>query len=424
MATHKTPRWGHPIITVAMTLLVITVVFTIASRFAPWEIPAGDIIIRSQPELTHPFPPPESGELPTASRRHSVVVDEETQPRNVILIIGDGMGVGQISTASALLHGPEGGLAIEKAPVTGLVITHTSDILVTDSAASATAMATGFKAPKKAISILPDGSVPVTIFEAAQAIGMSIGLVTTSGLVDATPAGFIAHAEKREHYPEILLGMLASRVELLIGGDWGNHDKALRNADYQEMLGHIDDLGSKAGYTVVRNGTELDVAQGPVLALFPPREGGGGSAHGPPLIDAVDFAIGRLGNTEEGFLLLVESEVTDDMGHSNNIAGITEGIRELDAAVASILAWAEPRGDTLVVVTADHDTGGLGIVDGDYRDGVAEVRWATEDHTGHWVPLFAFGPGSEYFNGVIDNTDIGILIAKLLRIEDFPAIHP
>jgi len=423
MATHKFPRWGHPMITVVMTLLVVTVLLAIASRFAPWEVPAGGIIIRSQPELTHPFPPPESGELRTASRRHSVVVDEETRPRNVILVIGDGMGIGQISTASALLHGPEGGLAIDKAPVTGLVVTHTGDVLVTDSAASATAMATGFKAPKKAISILPDGSVPVTIFEAAQAIGLSTGLVTTSGLVDATPAGFTAHAEKREHYSEILKDMLASRVELLIGGDWGDHDKALRDDDYQEMLGRIDDLGSTAGYTVVRDGAELDATDGRVLALFPPR-GRGGSAHGPPLIDVVDFAIGRLGNTEQGFLLLVESEVTDGMGHSNNIAGLTEGIRELDAAVASILAWSETRGDTLVIVTADHDTGGLGIVDGDYRDGVAEVRWATEDHTGQWVPLFAFGPGSEHFSGVIDNTDIGILIAKLLRIEDFPAIHP
>jgi alkaline phosphatase len=424
MATHKSPRWGHPMITVAMTLLVVTMALAIASRFAPWEVPAGDLIIRSQPDLTHPFPPPESGELLTASRRQSVVVDEETQPRNVILVIGDGMGVGQISTASALLHGPEGGLAIDKAPVTGFVVTHTGNTLVTDSAASATAMATGFKVPKKAISILPDGSVPVTIFEAAEAIGMSTGLVTTSGLVDATPAGFTSHAEKREHYSDILEDMLASRVELLIGGDWADHDKAPRDAGFQEMLGRIDDLGSDAGYTVVRDGAELDSTQGPVLALFPPREGGGGSAHGPPLIDVVNFAIDRLENAEKGFLLLVESEVTDGMGHSNNIAGLTEGIRELDTAVESILAWAEPRGDTLVLVTADHDTGGLGIVDGDYRDGVAEVRWATEDHTGQWVPLFAFGPGSEYFNGVIDNTDIGILIAKLLRIEDFPAIHP
>jgi len=423
MAAHRAPRWGHPIITVALTLLVLTVVLAVASRFAPWEIPAGDIIIRSQPERTHPFPPPDAASLLTASRRHEVVVNDEIRPRNVILVIGDGMGIGQISTASALLHGIGGGLAIDNAPVTGLVSTHAGDELVTDSAAAATAMSTGFKVPKKAISILPDGTVPVTIFEAAHAIGMATGLVTTSGLVDATPAGFTAHAEKREHYSDILEDMLNSGTELLIGGDWARHDKAPRDSEFQEMLGRIDVLGPNAGYTVVRNRAELDAADGPVLALFPPR-GSGGSAHGPPLFDVVDFALGHLGESDGGFLLLVESEITDGSGHSNDIACLTEGMRELDAAVAAILAWSEPRGDTLVIVTADHDTGGLGIVDGDFDDGVAEVRWATENHTGQWVPLFAFGPGAEYFNGVIDNTDIGILIAKLLRIEDFPAIHP
>ena len=100
MAAHRAPRWGHPIITVALTLLVLTVVLAVASRFAPWEIPAGDIIIRSQPERTHPFPPPDAASLLTASRRHEVVVNDEIRPRNVILVIGDGMGIGQISTAS------------------------------------------------------------------------------------------------------------------------------------------------------------------------------------------------------------------------------------------------------------------------------------------------------------------------------------
>ena len=423
MAARARPRWGHPIITAATTLLVVVVVLAIAARFAPWELPIGDIVVRSRPELIHAFPPPDPDSLLTAGRRHDVDVDEQTRPRNVIMVIGDGMGIGQISTASALLHGIGGGLAIDTAPVTGLVSTHAGNELVTDSAASATAMATGFKVPKKAISILPDGSIPVTIFEAAVAAGMSTGLVTTSGLADATPAGFISHAEKREHYSDILRGMLASGTELLIGGDWAAHDKAPRDADFQEMLGRIDDLASNAGYSVVRDGAELRAVEGRVLALFPPR-GRSGSAHGPPLVEVVDFALGRLGDSEDGFLLLVESEVTDGRGHANDIAGVTEGIRELDTAVASILAWVEPRGDTLVIVTADHDTGGLGIVDGDYDDGVAEVRWATENHTGQWVPLFAFGPGSQSFNGVMDNTDIGILIAKLLEIEDFPAIHP
>ena len=111
-------------------------------------------------------------------------------------------------------------------------------------------------------------------------------------------------------------------------------------------------------------------------------------------------------------------------GHENSISGVVEAVREFDEAVAYAVAWAEERDDTLVLVTADHDTGGLGVIDGDYDDGTADVRWVNDMHTGQWVPLFAFGPGSEHFNGVMDNTDIGVLIAKLLEIEDFPDAQP
>jgi alkaline phosphatase len=103
---------------------------------------------------------------------------------------------------------------------------------------------------------------------------------------------------------------------------------------------------------------------------------------------------------------------------------MTEGVRELDEMLKAILSWAAPRNDTLVIVTADHDTGGLGVVDGDYDRGVAEVRWATDGHTSQWVPVFAFGPGSEHFGGVIDNTDLGVLIARVLEIDGFPSLQP
>jgi alkaline phosphatase len=136
------------------------------------------------------------------------------------------------------------------------------------------------------------------------------------------------------------------------------------------------------------------------------------------------LAVERLAATGTGFLLLVESEVTDSTGHDNDIASLVAGIAELDAALAAILDWAAPRGDTLVLVTADHDTGGVGIVDGAYEESLAEVRWATTGHTAQWVPLFAFGPGAEEFSGVIDNTEIGVRIAELLGITGFPGIRP
>ena len=136
------------------------------------------------------------------------------------------------------------------------------------------------------------------------------------------------------------------------------------------------------------------------------------------------FAMNRLEATGDGWILLVESEVTDSTAHDTDAAGVAQGVLELDLALAAVLNWTEPRGDTLVVVTADHDTGGLGIVSGVYSEPTAGVRWASDYHTAQWVPVFAFGPGAEHFGGVIDNTDIGILIAKLLEIEDFPRFHP
>jgi alkaline phosphatase len=423
MPNSKAAGRSHLVAHVLLTLAIVAGVLAVAALFSPWELAIGDLVLRSEPDLTHSFPAPETGGLETASRRRDTAVDPEIRPRNVILVIGDGMGIGQISTASALLKGPRGGLAIESAPVTGLVSTFAGDRLVTDSAAASTAMATGFKVPKRAISVLPDGRIPVTLFEAARRSGMTTGFVTTAGLVDATPAGFTAHERVREAYSEILRDMLASGTEVLVGGDWSASSAARKNSEFVDLIARIDSLGAEAGYTVVRDPSELRTATVPVLAVFPPR-GKGGDAHGPRLTELAVFAVERLKAVGNGFLLLIESEVTDGMGHDNQIAGLVDGVRELDDAVAAILAWAAPRGDTLVLVTADHDTGGLGIVGGRYNGEDAEVRWATDNHTAQWVPLFAFGPGSECFSGVIDNTDIAILIAKLIGIGDFPSTHP
>jgi alkaline phosphatase len=402
---------------------VVAAAALVASVVAPWEVAVGNLVLRSQRGVEHPFPAPADPQPIAASRRVPGAPDDGVRPVNVVLVIGDGMGVGQVSTASALLHGPAGGLVLETAPVTGLMTTYAGDILVTDSAASATAMATGFKAPKKALSVLADGRAPATLFEAARAAGMATGVVTTSGLVDATPAGFTVHAEKRDHHAEILGDMLASGSEVLIGGDWSAYPKALDDAELQDMLARIDRLGADAGYSVVRDLSGLDRAGPRVLALFPPRRSGG-DAHGPPLTGLAAAAIDRLAAGDRGFVLLVESEVTDGAGHHNDVAEVVDAVAELDAAVASILAWAEPRGDTLVIVTADHDTGGLGIVDGAYDDAVAEVRWATDGHTAQWVPVFAFGPGAHRFGGVVDNTGIARIVGDLLGLEGFPSVAP
>ena len=414
-------RFIIPAILLLVIVLAVALVFT---RFAPREITGGNVVLRTQHGMIHRFPTPEHGQLVVPPHnRHQLALENGPRPRNVILMIGDGMGVGQVSAASAMLHGPRGGLIMETAPITGMVRTHAGNDLVTDSAASSTAMATGYKAPKAAISMLADGRKPLTLFEVAKASGLATGVLTTSGLADATPAGFLVHAENRNQYAHILSEILATENDILMGGTWIHHHGAKHDKEYLKLIDRIDELGAAAGYHVVRNESELTSAQTPVLALFEPR-GQSVDGHGPELVVTTKFLLDSLGSKNGGFVALIESELTDGAGHKNSISGVVDAVREFDEAVALTVRWAEERGDTLVLVTADHDTGGLGIVAGAYDDGVAEVRWASNMHTGQWVPLFAFGPCAGQFNGVIDNTDIGVLIAKLLGIEDFPRIHP
>jgi len=358
-----------------------------------------------------------------SDNRDQLAFENSSRPRNVILMIGDGMGVGQFSSASIMLHGPAGGLVVESAPITGLVRTYAGNDLATDSAAASTAMATGYKAPKTAISMLADGRRPQTLLEAAKASGLATGVLTTSGLADATPAGFLVHADDRYQYAQIFSAILATDNDIVMGGTWIHHNKAKHDQEYLDLVDRADELGTAAGYQVVHDESDLALARTPILALFPPR-GESADGHGPDLVITTEFLLDSLGRKESGFFALIESEVPDGAGHNNSVSDVVDAVREFDEAAAHAIEWAELRGDTLVVVTADHDTGGLGIFDGDYDDGIAEVRWATDLHTAQWVPLFAFGPGAEHFSGVMDNTDIGILIAKLLGIEDFPDSQP
>lgn len=424
MSSHRPVGCRWYFISGLLTLGFVVALLLLAARFAPWEFNTANIVVRAQNGMTHSFPAPKADPwiVPTQFRRE-VELSEEPRPRNVILMIGDGMGVGQVSSASAILYGPGGGLSLESAPITGLVRTHAGNELATDSAAAATAMATGFKAPKTAISILADGRRPLTLIEAVKSSGLGTGVVTTSGLADATPAGFLVHAGDRYQYAEIFSAILATENDVLIGGNWIHHHRAKHDKAYLELVDRVDELGTAAGYQVVRDEAGLAHAQPPVLGLFPPR-GDSADGHGPELATTTGFALEALASDETGFFVLIESEVTDGSGHDNNISDLVDAVREFDDAVGVAVNWAEQRGDTLVLVTADHDTGGLGIIDGDFDDGVAEIRWATDLHTAQWVPLFAFGPGAEAFSGVIDNTEIGILIAKLLGIEDFPNAHP
>ncbi len=405
----------HTMLTVVVTLAVGVAAVAAVTRLTPFELFVGPLTVRSQAGATLVVPAA-SAPFPGPATRPELAAPPA---RNLVLMIGDGFGVGQVSMASMALHGADGGLAVERAPVVGLMRTACADQPVTDSAAAATAMATGFKADYRTISVLPDGRRPVTLFEAAAAGDLAVGVVTTTGLTDATPAGFTAHTASRYDYADILRQMLTSRFDLLIGGDFTLKAKPMGQTDYREVLQRAEALAAD-GVTVVRHTEDLHEALTPFVAVLGPRPGSR-TAYGPPLAETAALALDRLAAAGHGgFVLLVESELTDDSGHDNDVDALVEAVRELDAAVEVVLEFAAARDDTLVVVTADHDTGGVGLVSyADYGEPV-RVGWSTLEHTSQWVPVFAFGPGAELFGGVLDNTDLATRMAAALGLEGFP----
>jgi alkaline phosphatase len=406
-------------IALLLAMAAVVAAALVATRFFRAGATFEDLAISVPGTVSRVFPVPDSRSIGrTGQAELPVPPATDLAPRSIILVIGDGMGLGHLSAVSVLVRGPAGRLAVERAPVVGLVRTWAADTLVTDSAAAASAMATGLKTPESAVSQQPDGSTPITLLEAAAAAGMATGVVTTAGLADATPAAFLAHAGHREEYRTILEQLLASNATVLIGGDWRRSAKAARQPDYLELERDAEAVAG-ARFTVVRDASALASAPAPLLALLPARPGSR-SAHGPPLAESTRRALELLGDRAAGFLLVVENEETDEAAHDNDVDATVAALAELDEALRVILEYAAARSDTLVVVTADHDTAGLAITHGDFNEGAAKLGWLDDGHLNTWVPLFAFGPGAGRFAGVLDNTEIGRRIAELLGFEGFP----
>ena len=414
-------RRGRILVPALVTIALLATALFIFSFFGGKEIAIGNLVLRAQKGTSYPLEAP----------RHSSPNDQSAKPtngenqapvaRNAILFIGDGMGVGIVSAASDLLDHPGSRPAMIDTPHVALVRSWVADNLAPDSASTGTAMATGFKTRTKAVGVLEDGRVVRNVFEVARDLGRATGVVTTSGVVDATPATFTVHVDWRDDYHLIFEQMLASGTDLLIGGDWTHFTKAKKNQTYLDLLARAEELGHEHGYQVIRDPSSIATAELPLLALFPPRPTGGNS-HGPQLAATSLRAIELLRENPEGYLLLVECEIIDEFGHLNNIEEVMKGMRELNDAVEAVLEAIGGDGETLVVVTADHDTGALAVVDGDYGEGRATVRWATGEHSSQWLPLFAFGPGAERFTGVLDNTEVGQLIAQVLGLGGFPQL--
>ncbi|HKL66778.1 MAG TPA: alkaline phosphatase [Bacteroidales bacterium] len=331
-------------------------------------------------------------------------VEEEPHAKNIILLIGDGMGVSQVYAGLTANHGQ---LNITGMKHIGFQKTYSYDDYTTDSAASGTAIATGEKTRNGMIGMSPDSVKVKSILEISEDEGKSTGLISTSSITHATPASFIAHQVSRGMYEAIAADFLSTDIELVIGGGKNNFTE---REDGRNLLEDFE----KKGYSVYDNLEEaLACDNDKMIALTAaghnPRYSEG---RGDMLPEATAKALEILGRDPEGFFLMVEGSQIDWGGHANDIDYIIEETLDFDRAVGKALEFAENNGETLVVVTADHECGGLTVKDGSFESGTVTPGFSTGGHTGIMVPVFAYGPGAEEFMGVYENTDI---IKKMIR---------
>lgn len=326
-------------------------------------------------------------------------------PKNIILFIADGAGAGHYT---AMQNARLAAFSVGRMPVVGLATTRSADRNVTDSAAAATALATGFKTRYEMLGIDPSGNALQTVLELAETRGKATGVVTTGQFFDATPAAFTAHAPHRDRHAEIVAQQLRSGAELIIG----TGAKALA----AEKLAHVPAAAKAQGYTYVTSRAELDAAANAakVLAAFPEQTRDMDYPEA-PLPHLTRFALDRLRREANGFFLMVEHEGTDSASHQNNTPDVNASLISFDTAIGIALDFAAASKDTLVVVTSDHETGGMRVTE-TKQLGRFRIEWSTTDHTAVAVPVFAFGPGSAAFAGFYDNTDVGRrLMAFLTR---------
>lgn len=340
--------------------------------------------------------------------------------RNIILFIGDGMGLGQITAGRIHSTGGVGKLNIEKMPVVGLLHTQSVDNLITDSAAGATALACGVKTANGMVGVLPDGSAVESILEAVRDRGGSTGLVATSSITHATPACFGAHIDSRSRHAEIAEQLIAAGINVLLGAGTayflpGSTPESKR-ADETDLLA----IAKEVGYEIVKDREALlNASADRLLGLFA-AEALSHQEGEPSLGEMTAKALEILPRDDDGFFLMVEGSQIDWGGHDNNPDYVIREMLEFDRAVKTGLEFALRDSSTLVVVTADHETGGMALNGGKFDGSALEIGWTTEHHTGIPVPLFAFGPHCLSFTGVRENSEVPRIFAGLLNISPFP----
>lgn len=329
------------------------------------------------------------------------------QVKNVILIVGDGMGTAQVY--SSIVNQGENSQFL-RFPYTGFSRTYSNNKYTTDSGAGGSALMTGHKVNNHAIAMSPEGDMFPSIFDIAKDYDMSTGFVVTSSVLDATPAATYAHVPYRKMYDTISLQMAQCSHDVMIGGD-KNH---FLPANRKDGLAPLDTL-AKRGYDVVYTLDDMSKSNnGKICALLTDDSPAAAPARGDLLTTGVRKALAVLNRNPKGFALMIEGSQIDWACHSNDSAYLQAEMADFEKMLKVVLDFAKNDGSTLVIVTADHETGGLALVSGSIEEQRNDYRFITGGHSGVMVPVFAYGPGARWFTGVQQNVEIPGKILQLL----------
>lgn len=353
-----------------------------------------------------------------AQTKHTFVLDKpyEVQKivspagnkvKNVILMIGDGMSLMHMYSAWTA---NKGSLYIDNFPVTGLSKTYCANRLITDSGAGGTAIATGLKTNYHSVGVDTSGLPLSSIVKLATKKGMATGVAVTCRLWDATPASFCCDNIERDSVEEIAGDYVNCGADYVFGGGANlfENRKDKRNI-FTELKGK--------GYQLPRSWEELKkIKSGKVVAVVDSVDTPVPAVRGDLLAKASLKGIELLSANKNGFFMMIEGSQIDDYGHSHQLDLLMEEILDFDRTIGQVLKWAEKDGETLVIVTSDHETGGLTLLDGDIATGKIVCNFSTTSHSGVMVPVFAFGPGAINFTGLYENTAIFAKIKKLLKL--------
>ena len=318
--------------------------------------------------------------------------------KNIILLIGDGMSIAHIQSGMLASEVP---LNIEEMRHIGFAQTSSANSFITDSGAAGTAIATGVKTNDGYIGLDPEGRPLNSILHIAVENGLAAGLVATCAITHATPASFIARQIHRNMQEEIALDFLSTDIDVFIGGGrifFENRE------DGRNLIEELEAKGYQLAYTMdeVRQVSSGKLA-GLVAEGHPPRFS---ENRGNMLPEATETAINILSQNSEGFFIMIEGAQIDWGGHNNDVEYIVEEMLDFDRAVGKALDFAKRDGRTLVIVTSDHETGGMALNDFNPETREITAGFTTWDHTGLMQPVFAWGPGAEEFIGIYENTGI------------------